>query len=825
MRRLPVLTLLFLLPSAASRAQTPASQPAPTAGAVRELRVLFSADIFGRYAWPGCDERPADSADMSQMVTAVKRRREELKKAGKGEPLVLAGGSMVRPDVLGSYIFGEGKAWAPNAARLIRNVGFHAVSVGAYDFGAQPDTLRRYMELMRKYKIPLLAANVGCKKDDDFRCRHLGWKGRRYMLLEQGGVRVGIFALVRKDLTKRILARSRGSLKAKDPYKVATELNHLLRTREKADVVIALANLNVESTAPQDIIQFVRRLGPEAPDLVIANDMYNPQSDDFLPLIRASSGPPIVGTDRFGQHLGEAVIRIRRDESGELEREIKVVSHELAQEQPDRRSDRLVADIRRALCLSLTAQLGQATVKDQLSLDDFRRYLMEVMRTRHNAELAAINDSALADTSFPMTGAITAENILRAIRTETSVGTFRMTGANIIKKLGPFVTGSKRDLRVLGLTKKKKKWYVNNRLIDSGYHYRVATTAFVASGGDGLLSLYTEKFRDSEVSLRRLLADFFEQGGPALHDADPTVSLQSDFPDPWDRWLLYGLASAGLFFSNLLVDNSAAYNQPDLRKDNATSIRADLTLELGASNRNHAVEADLNLQYGHTWTRSAEPPEDRSEWKYVPAETLDRIRFDLLYRMTTWRNRQVPALWYMPVPYAEGTLLTEFTPSGCRDPNDCEALPKYHYMDLRGTVGAGLLVHPNLFFKLGFATVGELLTPDEAVGAGENKATVGIYAGYKLRRTKLNSSVHYPVLLESRLDFYFTDFGATLRREMIWESKFFISILPYFYVTAAHRMYVFDARFQDQPAGSGTGISNDISIGFEAMVDYRHQLF
>jgi hypothetical protein len=146
-------------------------------------------------------------------------------------------------------------------------------------------------------------------------------------------------------------------------------------------------------------------------------------------------------------------------------------------------------------------------------------------------------------------------------------------------------------------------------------------------------------------------------------------------------------------------------------------------------------------------------------------------------------------------------------------------------MDLRGTVGAGLLVHPNLFFKLGFATVGELLTPDEAVGAGENKATVGIYAGYKLRRTKLNSSVHYPVLLESRLDFYFTDFGATLRREMIWESKFFISILPYFYVTAAHRMYVFDARFQDQPAGSGTGISNDISIGFEAMVDYRHQLF
>ena len=820
------LTLTLMMCLAAPAVAQPTTRPADDGA--RRFHLLYTSDIYGRFAWPGCGTKKREGADMSQLVTAVKRRSDDIRRAGDGRPLVVAGGSMIRPDAMGSHIFGEGRAWSGAAIALIKMVGFDAVAVGPYDFGARPDALEIYMKGMRRAGIPLLASNVTCSHKSDFRCRQLD---RRYLVLDRGGLKVGVFAVARKDLAARILGGSAGSLSTSDPVEEARKLTRLLRDKEKVDLVVALANLNLETNAPEPALTFVRSLKRDAPDLVVADNMFYRRGDDFITRIQNHAGPPILGTDRFGQHLGHVMVRYRRVGSGVAVTGIRVEMQPIADLPAARRADRLVGDLRSEVCRVLHKPLGRARIKKSLTQAEFYDYVMEIMRNRAGAELALLNDSAVADTSFPMTGRMTRESVLRAIRTETSVGTFRMTGARIVKVIGPYITGAKEGLNIRGLTKKGLKWYVNNRPMLDGQHYKIAVTKFVASGGDGLISLFTERYRDSGFKLRRTVIDFFDEDRQSALDGDLDVNLERDFPDPWNKWVLYGESDLGLLISNVRVQNDAGYNLPLLKRDNLTTLTLDVGISGGASNRNHAVEADLTLQYGQTWTRTA------GEESSTRAETADTVRGDFLYRFNWIRNRVAPGRWYLPVPYAEATVITEVTPEGSYCTQNCDdgdaendVKETYRYLELGGTVGVGFLPHPYLFAKAGFAVSGELLTPEAALEeVGEERdARTGVYLGYKLRRLKLISNPHNPLQLESRLDYFATDLRGTRRQQLTLQSKLYFGLTPYLYVTASHGLYLFDNRCVTQTCAAGqndVAVANDVAIGLDLLVDYRHQLF
>ena len=839
--RVLYLSFLFLLIGAPTAAQpaAPTSQPTPVApqpGASEEgrLHVLFTTDIYGRFAWPGCAKRPTDKADLSHLIAAVKRKREQLRKAGEAEPVVLAGGSMLRPDVLGNHIFGEGKAWSKSAIKLLKKVGFNGVSVGPYDFGAQAATLEHYLSSMHAAGIPLLAGNVTCEEKGDFRCKHLGdGKGRRYLVLQRGALRVGVLSLTREDMPTHILKRSRGSMSADDPLKTARKLIRLLRKQERAHVVIVLATLNLESNAPAPVLNFVRELGPDAPDLVVADSMFHRGSDDFIARIQSKLGSAIVGTDRFGQHLGHAVVRYRKSASGVRVSEIEVKVEPIAKVTPDKYDQPLVSDMLRELCRGMDRPLGQAAFSGPMKHADFRQYVMEVMRNREGAELTFLNDSSLADTAFDK-GAITREGVLRAIRTESQLGSVWLSGATLKKLLTPFILGRKEGLHWVGLKKDGLKWYVNKRLLIDGLHYRVATTRFVANGGDGLILIKTQRFHGSGFSLRRAVLDFFSEGGPARVDQDPTIDLDKDFPDPWEKWVLYAGSELGFFVSNLSVGNSSGYNQPSLTKDNLTALTLDASVSLGASNRNHALEVDIGLKYGMTWTLTS--ADEAAGKEPTEAEAHDEIRIDLLYRLNLLRNLEAPSKWYMPVPYAEATLITEFTGDNEYTSALTSETETYRYIDLGGTVGVGLLPHAYLFVKAGFAFGGELGLPsrEQVQGIGEEmeqryEGRKGVYLGYKLRRFKLVAAPRHPLQLESRLDFFMTNLGSTFRKELTLGTKLYFSLTRFLNVVASHDLYVYDTQCTEPASrcikgANDTAVANAVSLGLNFLFDYRHQL-
>ena len=775
-----------------------------------ELHVIFTADLYGRFAWPGCEQRATNRAELSHLVGAASRLREEARLAGMVAPVFLLGGSTIRPDILGNFVFGEEPELGSSLGDAFRRLAPDAVAVGLYDFGATPSTLEGYLGMLRGAKLSALAGNVQCERATDRRCALLGSGGSGYQIVQRGPFRIGVVSVVRSDLPQRVVKPSRG-FKVHDPVAWSKSIFRELRERQRVDVIVVLANLNLEGETPGPVLDYVRALGKAGPELVITNGMFERASDSgYLKQIRRGR-TVIVGTDRFGQHLGDVRIRFTRGGGKRTIEEITVRQRAVQRFTPDKATGRLMDRLMVALCGQVNQPLGRGFFPKPMEHDAFVDYLMAVMRKRTGAEIALLNDSGIADTCFPMGGRMTWEKLLRAIRTETHVGRVIVSGARLRTLLEPYLAGRKSGLRVLGVTKEFK---VNGRKLIDGGEYRVALTRFIAAGGDRLIELtQDERFSNLGVELRDLATDFFGANGQASFDHDPDVSAEKDFPDLARRWLLFGGMDVGFSLSNVSIQNGRAgtlYSLPLLRRDTITTYSARLAVNFGATSRNHALELDGELAYGRSYTT----PQGQQET--TEGESVDRITASFLYKLRALKRRG-DASWYVPEPYTEARLVTEFTASGtcdplvCFDPND----RTYHYMDIGGTLGLGLQLHPLLFVKVGAVLRGEVLAP--AAKNPDIPASPGIYLGYLLRKWKIASIPRFPVHIESRADFYFTDFSGELRRELTLASKLYMALTRRISLTAGHQLYVFAKR------SAGAAWGNDISVGLALSLDFRRQ--
>lgn len=790
---------------------------------VQRLHVLYTSDIFGRFAWPGCQTRPRDKAEMGHLVASVAERTKQIRDEGGGVPLVVAAGSMTRPDVLGNFVFKDATL-APVAVELIRRVGFDAVGVGMFDFGVKPTAFRRYLTLMRNAKVPLLASNVACRNRSDFPCSHLGGRNTRYVIVERGGLKIGVFGVVREDLVKRILTRSGKGITVEDVTESARATIAVLRNKEKVDFIVALAAVNVEADTPLPSLEFVRRLGADAPEVIIADTMFERGLGNYMAQIRRSSGPVILGTDRFGQTMGEAIIYYRRDKGRVYVDHIGVHKHRAVDAKAAAEDAQRSKQLLDGMCRVLDRTIDGAQFAKPMSYSSFMRYALDIMRRNTKAEIALLNESAVADTTFPMSGKLTEEKLLRAIRTETKVGTVWITGDRLKELLGTHLDSDDPSLFIAGVTHKDGDWEVNGRALLSSYEYRVATTAFVASGGDLLVDL-DEEFRPTKTTLRRMVIDFFKSGGARL-DGDPAIDAESDFTNLGREWLLSTNFSLSVGVDNVSIsngDHNDRYFRPPLWRDRLVSLNIDARLEFIAESQHHIFEALATAIYSKDWLAwfSWDDTIHRPVEATDQVETLDELRIILGYRSRYLRGLVGFNRWWAPEPFIQGVFITEFTPSGMyavTHPDGSITDHEYYYMEMIGTVGFGLVLHPMFFPKLGFAYRGELLTPTDArVNHGTSSA--GLYTGYNLRRIQVISSPSHPVELESRGDFYFTDLGNRNRIELAAESKLSFGITRVLRFSLTHRFYLIDIHRED------ISVANDIIASLGVNFDYRRQTF
>lgn len=541
-----------------------------------------------------------------------------------------------------------------------------------------------------------------------------------------------------------------------DPVEWSRRTLKLLREQEHVDVTIVLANLNVEGSAPNDVMAYVRQLGNEAPELIVANQMYDPGMERYISELKWGH-TTIVGTDRFAQHIGLATLSYRRVDGKVQLEQISVAQRRARDFEANARASGQLDQMMRSLCQDVDRPLGAARFAHPISYLDFLDYVMQVMRQWGRAEVSMLNLSSTADTPFPLDGGMTWEKLLRALRTQAAVGWVDLLGSRLIELAGPHVERADSRLRVLGLRKKGDEWQVNGRPVIQGERYRVVTTAFVADGGENLLKLApTEPFKPRRMTLRGLMSRFFITGG-ASHDGDPSVDGDEDFPDLGAQWLLHGSADLGFALSNVMISNGSnggRYSQPLLQRDQVTTLITELKLAAGASTSDHSIDADLQLQYGRTWTRNEKDS----------AEALDRIAATAIYVWHQIRHVFGQDRWYLPEPFAEGRLTTEFDRPAERD---------FHYVDFSGTVGVGLTLHPLFFLKMGAVL---LVAPDATTSDIDPRP--GVYFGYQLKRWLMFQETEHPLDLESRLDLLLTDVTSVKRRaDLADEGVFFADAL------------------------------------------------
>jgi len=244
----------------------------------------------------------------SRLATLIQQRRKELH--SMGPVLVLDAGD-----------YSMGTAFAAAARelgaelQLMSKMGYDVVTLGNHEFDLGPDGLASsIVKAIEAGSVPtLVASNIDLGADEPrlASLKKLSAEKviRPYVVIERDGIRFGVMGLMGYDAAKYAL--DPGGVVFSDPIETAKSTASLLRTRESADVVIALSHGGVIEDENGvfrgediDLLQGVPGI-----DIVIGGHTHNNMTAPTLVDDR-----PVVQSGRYGEHLGELVISLDDDQ-------------------------------------------------------------------------------------------------------------------------------------------------------------------------------------------------------------------------------------------------------------------------------------------------------------------------------------------------------------------------------------------------------------------------------------------------------------------------------------------------------------------------------
>ncbi len=244
----------------------------------------------------------------ARLAGLIAKRKEARK--GQGPVLVLDAG-----DYSMGTAFSAATRETGGELRLMGLMGYDATTFGNHEFDLGPDGLGKSIgAAVKAGRIPaVLAANTSFPTTDATLAdlQRLVKEGvvRRYMVIERGGIRFGVFGTLGKEA---MIYTSGGATTFADPTESAREIVKILREQEKVDVVIALSHGGLVKGADgrysdgEDV-----RLAKDVAgiDVVISGHSHTELEDPII----VNGHTPVVQTGRESRNLGELVITVDRD--------------------------------------------------------------------------------------------------------------------------------------------------------------------------------------------------------------------------------------------------------------------------------------------------------------------------------------------------------------------------------------------------------------------------------------------------------------------------------------------------------------------------------
>jgi 5'-nucleotidase/UDP-sugar diphosphatase len=247
----------------------------------------------------------------ARLATMIAKRREFRK--DQGPVLVLDAGDYSMGTAFGAAIRETG-----GELKLLSQMGCDVTTFGNHDFDLGPDGLAKAIEVAAQAgRIPALVAsntNVSATDPALVDLQRLAREGviRRYVVIERGGLRFGIFGLMGKESI--YYTSGAGAITFPDAIETAKEMVNLLRDTEKVDIVICLSHGGMEKGADGSFVDGEDvRLAKAVPgiDVVVGGHTHTELHEAVI----VNDRTPVVQTGKYGMNLGELVLTL---EGGKL---------------------------------------------------------------------------------------------------------------------------------------------------------------------------------------------------------------------------------------------------------------------------------------------------------------------------------------------------------------------------------------------------------------------------------------------------------------------------------------------------------------------------
>ena len=214
----------------------------------KEITIIHTNDLHSHILGfsPNLDYRPdmtggdETKGGLARVATGIKREKEK-----RNHPvLVLDGGDFL----MGSLFHMLAREEAMEL-RLMKDMGYDAMTLGNHEFDLKPKGLARILHsaAAKGGMPPIVFSNAVFSKesDRDDALEEAFNQGlvKPYMVLQKGGMKIGIFGIMGKDAAEKSPFAS--PVTFRDPIETSREMVKALREKEKVDMVICLSHSGV----------------------------------------------------------------------------------------------------------------------------------------------------------------------------------------------------------------------------------------------------------------------------------------------------------------------------------------------------------------------------------------------------------------------------------------------------------------------------------------------------------------------------------------------------------------------------------------------------
>ncbi len=312
---------LFGLAASAAAAEGPAE---------KRLVILFTHDLHSNVLPRTIvepDGRRLERGGFARLAELIRRERE----AAGGAAVVLDAGDFSMGTLFHTLFMTEAAE-----LRLLGLMGVEASTIGNHELDFGLGGLARSLQAakVKGSSLPALVSSClaveGASPEAEAgRAAFRDYPVRDYIVIERGGLRVGVFGLFGKDAADD--SPFAGPVAFLDPVIEARRVVEILRTKEKADVVVGLSHVGTKSDPADSEDEALARAVPGIDVLISAH------SHTFLQAPRFAGRTAVVSSGWGGEYLGRLELAAGGTEG------TKVVSYALLPVESDIPADPAVA--------------------------------------------------------------------------------------------------------------------------------------------------------------------------------------------------------------------------------------------------------------------------------------------------------------------------------------------------------------------------------------------------------------------------------------------------------------------------------------------------